>query len=336
MTYSKRVVTVVLLAAATLAANGPGNLASAADSGALPAPSPSASPTPQPTIRFMIPPTGTMTGQVLYVIAVGGGDADAPTRGKLVAGLTEELQKRQLTDIVVPEPNWGIGDFIRACNTDKMTDGALVVGLVAYATWSASRIFQRDLVTAIDANVLFAKCQQPTTPPARPKESTPRPTPTPSVAYTWQEQTRYDLGDNPITNLSSLALLLPLAAIYEIVAPTRTTTSQTTTAFPVSSPPPASGSISSIVTTNSTAANANGAVLGAVASASIAGAESYTRDIVYGQPTGDLQTWRAVVKVAQRFAIDTLCPVKSPATEPSSAPTPDPWATRAPFCELAS
>jgi hypothetical protein len=104
---------------------------------------------------------------VLFVLATGG---DAATRQKFVSVLTEMVQDveeyyDQKATQFVPEPDWGIPDYIGACKAngdalpdDNLVSGALLIGIGQISNFSESKFYKKTNRTYIHASLSYASC----------------------------------------------------------------------------------------------------------------------------------------------------------------------------------
>lgn len=149
--------------------------AMAADQAASPAP---ASSSAMPFMPFQTPEGKAR--KVVYVLATSG---DAPTRARFVSTLTERLQTGYdlATTILVPQPDWGVSDYISACqNFPANTSGALIVGIGATTSGAHSYFVGRSNWTQIHAVLLYSRCEASPAPVPTPTPSSPTPVPVPT------------------------------------------------------------------------------------------------------------------------------------------------------------
>jgi hypothetical protein len=161
-----------------------------------PAASPSTSPSSSPALPFLyrMPYTGLGARdtwpKLVFVFAIG---ADPGVRQKVVATLTREMQRNEqkVADVngqkpvkFVPEPDWGVPDYIGACqpaddkNPSDLTAGALIAGLDSVSNFTETAYVYRTNVTELKGTLFYSICPygQPAT--------RPTPTRTPLPAWT--------------------------------------------------------------------------------------------------------------------------------------------------------
>jgi hypothetical protein len=168
---------------------------------ATPAASPSSSPSSSPALPFLYRMPYNSLGKpdtwpkLVFVLAIG---ADPGVRQKVVATLTREMQRneKKIVDAkgqtpvkFVPEPDWGIPDYIGACqpadekNPSDLTAGALIAGLDSVSNFTETAYVYRTNVTELKGTLFYSICPygQPATTlaPTPTQPSTPAPMPSP-------------------------------------------------------------------------------------------------------------------------------------------------------------
>jgi hypothetical protein len=129
-------------------------------------------PSPSPMLPFKLGFRG-----VIFVFAVGAATATDPLlRQKFVTGLTGDIQGVQqyhdnhVTQFI-PEPDWGLGDFITACKANHDIDdsagynvvsGALIIGIQQVSSYTDFKSFVKTYKNAqYDANLSYVSCIEP-------------------------------------------------------------------------------------------------------------------------------------------------------------------------------
>src|SRR5580704_17190721 len=188
------------------------------------------SPSPSPSSPAFIPfhilaePHET-PGPVLYVMAVGG---DSATAKKVVANLAYQLQENRFLYIqettnsahalglvtVVPEPQWGISDYVSACMSsadlaaagNQETAGAMIVNLTAVSTYTIPHIlYGRTNHTDLQGTLAYSRCIKPTPSPT-PSGS---PVPLTSTPTSWRYFTRDSKGKVSTVTTATLSTPSP-------------------------------------------------------------------------------------------------------------------------------
>jgi len=301
----------------------------------LTSPQPTESAIPKTPPPVLIPISGPF--HTIFVLGTGG---DPSIRGKLIASFVEEFQLQQYglaNDAwLIPEPDWTASDFVNQCSKDwQHTDGALVIGYVASATWARDELLRRRSWTELQANAMYAECSPPkivsVTPTrvlGRANIETAKPA---AVAYTWHSRLWGGSGyTNTDTKLAALSILLSLGSAYLTFSPSKTATSVSTRIFPTPAPLPPVGVLSSVVTTTQSVTNPSGS-FGSIATGLLGQSLLYTQSIT-AIPSGDNQLWDAAYNAARSIIAEMNCPKPPPSPPPSPLASPLPSPTPAPFC----
>ncbi len=298
----------------------------------------------------------------IFVIGLA---SDAATSGKLVATLTDQLQNFILDDgaRVIPEPNWGVSDFVAQCKADHLPqhqkaehDSALVIAAVAIGSGEKDTFTYMRSTSEVALNVLYADCT-PAVPMSASElskaialSSGPRPIGKPKVraspspmplAYVWSSHIQYGYETKKAfvmpRYLDMIAVLGGVASIYEALAPSKSSSTSATRLFPSPSPLPSSGWISTSTSTSGSATNTGVAALSQnLLAQSIAGSV-----VVPNIPPDDSQMWNAIEGAVYSITKEMKCPeVKLNANEdvkgfaePGEAA---PFQFAAPFCKKSA
>ncbi|MGA7570258.1 MAG: hypothetical protein WCA80_05570 [Candidatus Aquilonibacter sp.] len=248
--------------------------------------------------------TGTGSQPVIFVIGIG----DAAMVGRLVSTLVGYLNQGKgeygyqfaNNAILVPEPSWSPEMYATQCASSPAVQGAIVVDITAAGSGSDDEFIHRRNWTAIDATALYAQCDQK------------------ASSYIWMSDiAKVENHKITLTPLTPLALLLTLAATYEVFAPARQTATATTNAYPNPSPIPPGGRVTQVVTTNQTTINASS--LGGVAGGFLGSSIAYTNSAVpLSQQPVDSLTWDTLQTIAVKLMGSMNC--WHPALAPKESP----------------
>jgi hypothetical protein len=237
-------------------------------------------PSPPPMLPFKLGFRG-----VVFVFAVGAATATDPLlRQKFVTGLTGDIQGVQLSHDnhatqFIPEPDWGLGDFITACKANHDIDesagynvvsGALIIGIQQVSSYTDFKTFVKTYKHAqYDANLSYVSCiELPKTSPKLQAAALPD---LPSARTT--AKTRSELGNIPDCTTAILPPPSPTPTPNSAATPQAVlTTCQYTetktlknkqvdklvTTWSVASPKPPSASPAAYITWQSDIADGNG------------------------------------------------------------------------------
>lgn len=249
---------------------------------------------------------------VIFVIGIG----DPASIGRLVSTLVLYLDQGRSgagyqfagDAALIPEPSWSLDQYAAQCAASPLVEGAIVLDITAAGSGATDEFFHRRNWTAIDATALYAQCTH------NPPSSQGAP------AVVWVSDIAKEENQHvTLTPLTPVALLLMLAATYEVFAPTRQTATATTQTFPNPSPLPSAGRATQQVTTNTTAINASS--LGGIAGGFLASSITYTNNAApLTQQPVDRQTWDTLQSIAIDLMKDMNCwqPVPTPKGTPNA------------------
>lgn len=335
---------------------------------------PSPSPSPQGFIPFRLGSSDPSAPppRILYVIATGG---DAATAQKIVGRLANQLQvnraqyaklaqssgtygKTQLVS-VVPEPSWGIADYIAICrnsnpldkNGPSPTAGAVIAYVSSVSQYTLQHIlYGRTNLTDIVASLAYSKCSQfGTTPPlpavvpvakhqvTRGTSSTPFKTLTdynltsavpsqPNMQPYIQFETTVLASRgkaNVITVLPVVGALLSVASIWSVFTPSITKSTQNVVTFPTPSPGlplPPGGFTGTSTTSNSKTTNP--AQFSSIGTGILGNSLTYESG-AYSVSTGDLQGIYASGDLVAQFLGKLRCPWGDATPSPAPQSPPD-------------
>lgn len=330
---------------------------------ATPAASPSSSPAPTPTLPFLYRMPYTAPGKpetwpkLVFIIALG---ADPGVRQKVVATLTAEMQKNQAAVTkgqppvqFVPEPDWGIPDYISACqpaddkNPSDLTAGALIAGVDSVSNFTETAYVYRTNVTELKGTLFYSICPYgqpatnivptpPSTPTPKPSpykltklaridhtgsttivahfEPAPKPVPSPPVIV-WQTNIIQGNGGYGFpTLLPILGLLGAAVSAWTAFTPSVVKSTVNTYVYPTPpAGPPAGGSVTQSQTTNQKTTNAS--QLSGVATGFLGSSLTYDASQT-GINTADRQTRDAVSHLVGQFVDALGCPLNETPSRP--------------------
>lgn len=263
-----------------------------------------------PGIDWHLPATsGTGNRPVIFVVGVG----DPAMVGRLVSALVtflnegrEEAGYQFVNDaILIPEPSWSLENYVTQCANSPSVQGAIVVDVTASGGGTTDQFIARKNWTAIQATSLYAECRH--TAGASQGAS----------SFVWASDIVNKEGKHlTLTPLTPLAMLLTMAAIYEVFAPARVTSTASTKALPNPSPIPSGGRVTQVVTTDQTTLNAS--TLGTVAGGFLGSSITYTNSAIpiSQQPVDEL-TWDTLQSIAIALMSQMNCwhPAPGPSEE---------------------
>ena len=254
--------------------------------------------------------SGAGNQPVIFVIGIG----DAAMVGRLVSTLVVYLNQGKVEygyqfandAVLVPEPSWSPDTFATQCASSPAVQGAILVNVTAAGSGSTDEFIHRRNWTAIDATAMYAQCLHDGA------QGVP--------SFTWVSGIEKEENHHlTLTPLTPLAMLLTLAATYEVFAPARQTTTASTQVFPSSSPIPPGGRVSQIVSTDQTTLNASS--LGGVAGGFLASSITYTNTAVpLSQAPVDQLTWDTLQSIAVDLMKQMNCwhPALAPRESPNA------------------
>jgi len=263
----------------------------------------------------------------VYVLATDIRSDYDSTRDKVLAGFAQKMQSRKVNEgwVLVPMPEWNLDSFVYACNHPQDStgsdglmhtiQGALILRVYSVSYWITHRTFQEAPTSAVDADAIYATCQT-------------KQAPKPTIVYTWHDAVQYKDGTMGITNLTSLALLLPLVAVYQSFVPGKSQMTVTNKPFLQPYPLPSGSTVTTVANSYNPQAAGNTTTL---ATSLLASGLSYTEAVLNTPPpVNDIATWNAVNKLTAQMAADTGCLRYT--SNPHFLETPMPGIPRAPFC----
>jgi hypothetical protein len=120
----------------------------------IPTPTPAATSTP-PT-KYVGGKQPQQPQKIIFLLGVG----DSKISGQLVSALANRLARYKLADspLVVPEPAWGVTDFIAQCKADPATEGALVTSVVGTGAGGRDQFIYRRLSIQLAVSTAWIQC----------------------------------------------------------------------------------------------------------------------------------------------------------------------------------